>query len=480
MFFGDNLMPVKNIKKVPVYVWIPPVDDGIYSFDINGTDITDRILSGEITDGVTNTIGNFSIQVDNSSEEYTDLWSGDEILTFKCDYDTTATTTRFKGIIEKVSYNNNTIRITGRSITNKLMTITVTKSYSNQEVSSILNDLFTSYTSEFTTTNVSTTSTTYTVNWYQRPFWECITELCNASGFDCYIDSDSDVNFFSTGSRNNTNEAVVHESNLFDIGDFALDRSQIKNRVIVYGANIGDLPLIATAEDIPSGTIAKELIINDSNITTFTQAQSRADFELSLNKDPPRVGEVTSKGLATLQPGENIRISSPENGLTPNYYKIVSYRHRFDEGFFTTILTVSKEPTKIYHIIKDRISNEQSISSRPNANEMRYTWNFDFNTDTGSHSSTQIINGVLKSTGASGTWISQTYTLSSTISSCEIRSVGDALSGTNYYVSTNDGATWNSITSNIKLNVTPGNNLKIKVEINSSATQIDSLVLLYK
>lgn len=480
-------MPARSIITIPTYIFIPPIYDALYKIEIVGSDgtaydITDIILEGEIVDGATDTIGNFNFTIDNSSQTYQNKFSGNEVLNFYCDYAKTAATKRFRGRTEKVNYTENTIKLTGRGESLKLLKLSVTKSSSDIETSVILTELFQAYTSGFTYNNINVSSANVTINWYQKPMMECIQELCKMSGFDFYIDADLDVHYFESGSITNSTEGAVHTQNIFETGEFAYDQSQIANRVIVYGANIGDLPLIKTAEDLTSQTIygIRELIINDSNITTETQAQERADYELALAKDPPLVGDITCKGLATLQPGEKIWISDPDNNLQPNTYKIVSYRHKF-EDFHETILTIEKEPQKIYHIIRDRISTEQKITEMPNPYEMKYSWNFDFNTDSGTHSTTQIINGVLKSTASSGTWISSVKSLSSNATACELRAIGETISGTNFYVSSDNGVTWQTISLNTSLTLSPpGQNLKIKIILNSADTQIDSLCLLHK
>ena len=481
-------MAVRSLRKIPVFVWIPPIYGALYKIEItrpNGTtdDITDIIYEGEIIDGVTDTIGNFTFTLDNSNETYTDVWTGNEVIKIYIDYETTATTSRFRGRIEKVSYQDNKIKITGRSESKRLLDVTVTKEYTTTETSVILKALFDAYATDFTYTNVNTFSTSVSVSWYQKPFWECVQDLCHSAGFDAYIDPDLDCHFFESGTVNNVNECIIHGSNLFEVSDFAYDQSLIKNRVIVYGAEVEGQPVIYTSDDETSQNDygIKELIIQDQNIATTTQAQEKADFELSISKDPPLVGDVKSIGLATIQPGEKIRISAPYSNLIPNYYKIISYRHEF-RGLMTTTLTIEKEPRKIYHLMKDRISQEQKLKDMPNPNEMRYSWIFDFDTDSGSHSTTEITGGVLKvSTGSTGTWVSANNEITNNATACELRVTGEALPGTLYYVSADNGNTWQLITPRTSLNFSPaGKYLKIKVELNSASTQIDSLSLLYK
>ena len=484
------MSPVKSIKRIPVHVWVPPEYHPLYRIvitrsDDSTDDITEEIFSGEITDGATDTIGNFQFSIDNSDERYTGVWTGNEVIRIYIDYATSATTLRFRGRIEKVSYRDNRITIKGRSDSKQLLDVTVTKAYTDTGTSDIIEDLFDTYATDFTYTNVTSETTEVTANWYQKPMFECILELCNSTGYDFYIDNALDAHYFESGSINNTVDAIIHENNLFEVGDFAYDQSLIKNRIIVYGADVGDLPLFKTAQDTTSIAAygIKESIINDSNITTGTQCQERADYELSLSKDPPLVGDVSCFGLATIQPGENIQISAPASNLSPGYYKIMKYRHTF-EGIMKTIVTIEKEPKNVYHVLRDRIVTEQKLTDTPNPNEMRYSWNFDFDTDTGTHTNTTIKDGVLKTEegSTSGNWVSEGATAPANLTYFEIRAVGESLVGVKYYLSTNDGINWQEAPA-LKTEYavdSPGFSIKLKVKLNSADTQIDGLALFYK
>ena len=479
---------VKTFKKITPFAWKKPNSYPKYKILItrsSGTvdDITQRIFDGELIDGVTTTIGNFTFSIDNSSQSLRGAWVGNEIIKIYMDYATEATTLRFRGRLEQVSYRGRIIRIRGRSEGKKLLEITVTKSYSNQESSTILTNLMSRYVPSFTTSNVAVSSTSLTANWYQKPLFDCVKELCNASGFDFYVDSNLDCHYFESGTRSNTTEAFVHDSNLFSVGDFAYDYSQIKNRIIVYGGKQEGMDIIATAEDADSQSSfgVKELIINDNSITTDTQASERATYELSINLSPPLIGDVNGIGLPTLQPGEKMLVSAPYSKIDPASYKIVKYKHNFGNGMETTV-TIDKEATQIEDIMRDRIGQEQQLSDMPNPNEMRNSWINTFDEDSGTHSSTEIINGVLKTDGGgSGTWISDNNSITNNAVSCELRANGDNLSGTVYYVSTDGGNTWQVITLNTLLELSPpGPTLKLKFELNSANTQIKAINLLYK
>lgn len=487
-----NINAIGATKQIPVWVWIPPQYNLIHKIELydgtTATDVTDIVIEGDYNDGVTELIGNFSFKIDNSTQAYTDLFSPYDKIRIYLDYGTEATTMRFVGLIERISKSEHTLVITGRGTAAKFIGKNVTYWAINMPRSTILSQIISQYFTELTTTNLESDAVTATVNYVDMPFFDVVEEICSAAGFDAYIDKDNDFHYFESGSRQNTTEAVVHGYNLIETGDFSPDASNIYNKVKVYGAEIGGMPIIATAQDTTSQTTygIKELKINDSSIITTTQAQARADYELSINKDPPIIGEVTSLGLPTIAPGEMIRISDPMNGLDPNYYAIQGFTHKFsnDEPVMTT-LTVQKQRSTIPKILKKRIKFESRITATTNPFELDYSEIFDFSTDTGTHDDTEIeINpatnqGVLKTTGgATGTWISETISLDDNIAGFEIRFSGSNLEGTEFSISTNGGITYNPVWYG--RSVPTGQDIKIKVSLKSASARLDTLAFLYK
>lgn len=487
--------PVRSLKKIPIHVWIPPSFDVIHKVEIeksNGTiyDVTDLVLDGDFTYGVTDTIGNMTLDIDNSSETYTGLFELYDEVNLYLDYASTATTLVFKGFIEKRSYNNNRITIKGRSTATRVMGITVTQSFENQYTHTIIESLIDTYAPYITKTNIDTTESTdslVTINFYQKSFWECIVELCNRAGYDAYIDANLDFHYFVSNSQINETEAIVHEYNLIETGDFAPDLSTVRNKVMVYGAEVKGQQIVWTELDQDSIDLydVKELIIKDTNIVTVSQAEAKAIIELSTNKDPPIVGEIVSLCLPTLLPGQQLRISDPLNGLAPSTYSIRKFVHTVsnDEPIKTTV-TIEKETRTIPKILKGRIIFETDATSKENPNELNYSWIYDFNTDVGTHTRTEIVDGVLKLQDGEtdGVWISELNTRTSVVTEAEMRATGTSLAGTNYYVSPDNGVTWQQINSlsTVQNMAPPGLYLKLKVEINSANTGIESLGLLYK
>lgn len=489
-----NLRGLTRIKPIPVYVWIPPAEGSIHKIEVSdGTtdyDVTDVVIGGEYKYGITETIGTFKFTIDNSGQFYSNKFNVYDVVNVYLDYGTTASTIRFKGIIERVSKKNSNIIVEGRGPGTKIISKNVTYSATNKSRSTILSEIISAnFSGVLTTTNLETDSTTKTVNYFEKPFWDIVGEICNEAGYDSYIDTSFDFHYFSSTSRTNTTEAVVHEYNLIDTFDFSPDASNIFNKVRVYGADVGSLPLIASAKDTTSQGIyeIRELKINDSNITTPAQAQARADFELSLNKDPPTIGTIVSLGLPTLLPGEQLRVSDPLNEINPGFYKVFEFRHVFsnDEPFKTEV-TIQKQRTNIPDILRRSLKFDSDTSANPNPNDMDFSLIEDFNLDVGTHTDTEIEDGVLKlQTGQSiGSWLSNNVTLTSHISTIEARMEGSNLSNTNVFVSTDGGLTFNQVAglgapSSLTITDSIANNLQFRVDLVSANTEIDTIGILY-
>ena len=494
--------PVRNIKGlgskkgIPVFVWIPPIYNPVYKIEVevsSGTkyDITNILIQGEYTDGITETIGNFSFKINNSTQVYTSLFNPYDKVNIYIDYGTTATSLRFVGMIERISKSNNSLILSGRGGASKVLGKNITYSATDKARSTILSEIISENFTSITANNLSTDTETLTVDYFEKPFWDVVKEICTIASYDAYVDADFDFNYFESGSKTNTTEAVVHSKNILEVGDFAPDASSIVNKVRVYGVNTNELPLIYTAEDSTSQTTyeSKELRINDSTIKTVAQAKARADYELAKNKDPPTVGTIISLGLPTIEPGEQIRISDPANGLEPKYYTIQKFVHKFsNDDPFKTELTIQKERTTIPSILKDRVKFESELMKNINPNDLDFSYIWDFSSDTGTHSNTEIVinsgtgKGVLKTTTGNdtGTWVSENLSLDSAISSfVQISAYGDSIENIQIFISTNGGTTFYPMIVGNESVIKSGSDIKIKLVLNSSSSQVKTLAFLY-
>lgn len=487
-------MAVFNMRGFNPIVWIPPIYTANFKVtveDNDGTvyDITDILIDARFKDAATKGIGNFEFTIPNANETYTSLFTGNEIVRLYIDYAEEATTLRFKGRIEKPANTNHNLRCSGRSEALFVFDKTVNKSFIDEDCADILKELYSAYgEARFDTSDtskfVSSTGVTLTKEWQDVPFWQVTEEIMEACGHDHYIDANDDVNLFPAGSRTNTGEGMVHEYNLIEVGEFAPDNQQVKNKVIVYGGENEGIQTIYTAQSVAEGDPVRPLLHRDDSIVTDQQAKETGDFLLSVNKDPPEVGDVTSVMLATIQPGEKIRISSPENNLPPAYYLTTTYEHTIGTNGIRTKVEVNKRVRRFSEIYKKRIERENRTGgANQNPFEMRYTYNHLFEQDSGVHTNTEITNSVLKLQDGetSGNWVSEIKNEDANIEQVNIIVTGETLTGASYEVSANGGVSYESVTPGTRKTISTsiGTQIKIRVTLSNADTQIDSLSLQY-
>ncbi len=494
-----------NTIRIPGFIWIPP-SSPIYKIEVirtDGTadDISDYLLDGtEFTLGTTEVIGVFTIKVDNSTGNYTDKWVAGNTVNLYLDYGSSATTKKFKGKIDKVSgslTNQYVYTITGRATYASLREINVTKAFINAKANEILHNesgtgLFDVYSTGFTYSNIDTTSsqaqTLITTAFQGKPFWDCILEICQNSGMDCYIDSSDDVHFIAQNSATNTTDAIVVGQNHLETGEFGAQTDEVRNRIIVYGAEIDGIPQLWQVEDAISQGLyngVKEEIVTNTNLTTMSEIQAYANYVLSLKKDPPKIGKVTSVVLCTLNPAELLKISDQINGLKSSY-RVVSFTHFFGHTDIPrTEVTINREPLLVPKLFKGVYESQQSIADFKNEFDMKYSraFTFDDETDTTQHINTSLSNGNLiwNGSGANGTFYSTNLTTSDNITSFEVKASGENLAGNViFYVSVDGGNAYTTAIQNTQYSPEVGNLLKLKIVITNATVALSTVVILFK
>lgn len=488
-------MPIISKKTKKGFIWIPRPLNYNWKILINSTDVTADLLNVEFVKAlVTQEIGRFRIKLDNNGETYTTLFSGGMDIKIYLDYAPSATTLRYYGTLENLKKTfddtGNAIILEGVHVSGSLLDRTVTESYTNTEISTILTELITDYASGFTSTNVSSNTTTATVNWENKPFFECIVDLCNIVNWDCYVDDSKDFHFFEKDSNECTEDAVVWRDNMLEVSGFGEDTLDVKNKVIVYGQDESGLPIIATSEDSDSQSSygIKEKIIKDTAIQTHTDAQARADAEIILLNSPETKGNVKSFGLIFVNPGDKVWISNPLHHIL-NQYRFIRMIHKIDMGMFTTESDVAKAGFTLPAFFRERLSREIATEVIENPNKMTHSYAFSFNSDVNiaSHSNTETSEGKLKlvSGETDGTMVTDTLTADSDIAYIELKVSGEDLTSSVFYISVNGGLSYEEVTRNTLHTVLgSGKYLKIKVNLISDSDapspEIESSVCLYK
>ena len=489
---------VRNARVKNPILWIPPDTTATFKITVeesNGTvrDITNFISSALVEDYVTDSIGRFEYTIMDPNGTYRNIWSGNEIFRYYKDYAATATTLRFRGRLEKPSNRTNKLFVRGRREDVRLLGVTVTKQFDNIEAGVIIKTLFSYYAPEFTVNNINTTNYILTKNWYQKPFFECIREICTDIGWEFYVDPNLDAHFFESGSVDNTTDAMVHEFNIIDVNDFTPDLTQVRNRVIVYGAIVEGIQILYTAESddadygVNSDLGVRELIINDNSITSYQQAKDIGDNKLLQVILPPQRGAVKSWILATLQPGQNLNISSPQNNIPPGMYITGGYKDTIDIESSGTLLTeafILREPRTISNAVVGNIrQSTDSFNTTINPFEQRYAYNFNFNDTTeGTRTNVTIADSVVKlTTAGTGSFVSAPRTLDKPITQAYLIVTGTNITDAKIEVSGNGGVSYQTLT-NRQLTIissASGTSLVVKCSMTDVTTEVNSISVLY-
>lgn len=491
-------MPVTNLRSPRAVQWIPPFSSSTHKVTIednSGTeiDVTDLLVTCEVKDLVTSGIGSFECVIMNGLQEYTSKFSPMAKFRLYMDYASSATTLRFLGRVEKPSPQNSFVKLTGRSEALFVFEKTINEEFSGVDVGQVIKTLFDTYGENRYDTSSLNTSTGVTIsqNFYGVAFWDAIEKVCTAAGYDCYVPPDLVVRFYERGSVDNATDAITDEYNLLNVGEFGSDTQEVKNRFLIYGANVDGAQVVYTANDAASQAkygVRESPPISNPNIFTISEAKEYADYLIEESRNPPVTGNVRATLLATIRPGERLAISAPLDGLQANKYRVVELTHRIDNqgGAFETEVVVNRRlPETNQYLRKQTNVNRETVETAPNRFGLDYSAPESFGSDSGTHSSTTISNGTLKVSSGStaGTWTSDAY---STATGLQATKISLRIGGSNtqylrFDVSANNGSTWQPIENKIELTPTTsiGNQLRLRVSFTSADAELTGFTIYY-
>lgn len=480
------------IKSNKIYIPIPKIRNTKCKVEIGGVEVTSRVIDSSWILPVTNGIGTFSLIISNAKGQFSGSYNPGDVVKFYAD-NTDATTLQFQGRIDYVkddlSDKGQILNIEGRHRAFLLNEFAICHSATNAATSVILKAIIDKLPTAagFTYTNVQADTTTMSVEWNYKPFWDCVLELSNKASFDCYVDNNLDFHYFPENSIENTGDAISEGDNFIRSKDSGTNDYYEKTRVIAMGQDVKGLPIIYTSISANEVDDIREVFIQDSSANTYEKVQDIADAKLTelTNRNPQ--SRITSFGLETIKPGENLWIIVPRQKIA-GQFKLIEINHKFGMkvgGWRTEVLTEELDEG-ISGAIQKIDKATQQIRETKNVNKLNYSYNFNFGTDTGSHSTTNITilgtnEGFLSTDGsASGTWISPIRTLSSNATALELRIAGTELQNIAVYVSLTGGTTYTKIT-NVNQNVTVvgGKDLRVRVDFSTATARLDSLSLLY-
>ena len=161
------------------------------------------------------------------------------------------TTLLFRGTVEDISFEGSgqtqKVRISGRDYSSRLMDVTVRpESYNNQEVSTIVIDIFDKYAGAGLTRSIDVTTTTLNhISFNHTPLFEALKQLAELSGFFFYVDTSRVLQFEKKGTTSSSTTLSNTGANKNILrAQFKDNDTDLYNRVFVYGGK----QLVATQE----------------------------------------------------------------------------------------------------------------------------------------------------------------------------------------------------------------------------------------
>lgn len=152
--------------------------------------------------------------------------------------------------------------------------VLASKTYENETIEDIIDDLITSYAGTFTTTNVSSTFTIDKIVFNQVSLSTCLKRLAAVVNYDWYVDEDKDVHFFPRHA--NTAPFGLTDTN----GNYAYkslrrlsDGSQVVNRIKVRGGEYN------------GNTYTDRFTVNGDDTKSFKLPYRMANLTVTLDPD---------------------------------------------------------------------------------------------------------------------------------------------------------------------------------------------------
>jgi len=487
------------IRTNDFFIPIPKPFNTQVQITINGEDRTGRVYDSKFIRPSKIGIGTFFVRLINTGGLLTGRYSKGQDVKFFADY-TDKTALKFHGKIDYVKdvieKEGQFLEIEGRHRSKRLTTIKVNHKASGVDPAQILKDIIDKFASEFTYVNVKATTLTADVDWEYVPFWDCVIELCAKGQADCRVDNDLDFHYHPENSVFNGQDYVAEKINFLKMKDWGRDTFYEITRITVVGTDTKGLPIVYTAingidNDLTEDEIIEGPTIQDTSLKTVESVKSLAISLLNADivERPPQ-GVMETKGLEYAEPGENIWFVIFRQQIY-GIYRIIQIADRFgtNVGLWKAEVTTEREGITTQQLIEQRIRNETRVAKYGNPNKLLYSFNFEFDDDTKtlSHKSTQVAGGVLQlvlsGSPTTGTWISTTLTLPATVSKLEFQRSGKDLSISQVLFSLDDNK-YELFTSEKTLQnaVNSGKVLRIKVELKLDALNpqphLDSLVVL--
>ena len=483
------------------------------------TDVTDYVLDLRINWNL-GQLANCVIQLYNDFGLWVDKWSGGELVNvyarygedgdteygeygtgrygmthYGYDQEYVVTNKIFSGKLDSVyfSYDASGYKtsLNCRQVP-ELVDIKIVEQFDNVLITDAITQIVDNYYDGILTyTGLPTTTTRFTGNFRHVTGINAFKTLADKDNMDIYIDTNNNIELFTKGSRDNTDDYVSYETNLISLAKYGIDTAKQFNRISVYGKEESNIIILKTEEDRDHQTNLwrKDLIISDSGLESMDEVQERADIELINGLNDVAEGSVSTLGMPLVKPGDGVVIQVPNCGVAGK--KVLNgIRHNIGPNGFLTNLQIREKMVSLPVLFKDRIDAEDRLKPYSNLNNMTDTYTVYFTEvppkvalggTTLDREYLELIEGE-----DNGTAVFDTITTDFNIIQCELRIKTNFPQNElcTYEVSNNGGGTWSDVTPGTLHNfTTSGNQLKFKINVNGDATNrpiFEMVSILYK
>lgn len=466
------------------FIWIPKPKNTRYFIYIDGVDMTQECITSEWTKGLVGFDCGCKIRLIDTDGTWANKYIGGEIIILYLDF-SDGSTKQWAGKLTKpkrMAGYTYYLEIIGEHYQAALLDINVTKSCDGTLSSSdILKAIIDEFLVGYTYTNVVTSTVYPIVNWNNKPFMECVVELCSST-HDAFVDDDKDFHFFEKGSVNNDDEALVWTDNILNINGLGTDNVEIKNRIKIEGQDEYGFAVLYVAEDLASQAQhgIKEKIIKDQGIKDFSTAKSIGEAELALAKELQTSGTVNTIIIPDIKLGQmTYIIHSPLQ--IHDRYRPVKYTHKLPEEHSEVIIDKERN---IPQVLKSQATRQIGLEPVANPFGMKKSLNLSFKDssmiDESLSDHITTTNGYLAiSEGSNANMVSIARTETTDITAVHIEVSGDYLSGTKYSVSTIEDD-WTDVVAGKKYTVPSGAILRLKIQLASANTIVYAAVVNYE
>lgn len=287
-------------------------------------------------------------------------------------------------------------------------------------------DTYLSSVASYTNFNTNLSSNSFSLSaTYDDTINKILSDIFQRAGWDGYWDFDPDATgkHDLVGFAENTaltqpdGVAAVTGQNMVSVQNWGKDYEREYNNVILNGATIGGGRLLKSGRNqaLQDTTWRRDKQISDNRILTQSEMDARLTYELGVMQQQ-RSASLTCAGLPGITPARLMSCVCLPIGMNSTY-PVSKYRHTIDQRWLTQCDIVEKQ-ARYPELFQTLTLNQDAITNFDNPNDMAYSVNrnFDSDTDTGNGISTRsainYVKGIIQiSSGSEGFVITSTAIL---------------------------------------------------------------------